>query len=240
VYPEPLPVLRGRSTILAVPDPPPTGLRGDADEIVNRFHRLYYGGEGARVVDWLGVRTMKCPLDLWMYQEILHRTRPDVIVETGTLKGGSALFLASMCDLIGHGRVVTIDVREWDRPDHPRITYLTGSSVDPAIVAQVREAVRPSAGVMVLLDADHSKEHVLAELRTYAPLVGEGHYLIAEDTNVNGHPVFPSHGPGPMEAVEAFLAEPAGQGFEVDRSCERFFLTMNPGGFLRRTAGAVS
>ena len=93
---------------------------------------------------------------------------------------------------------------------------------------------------MVILDATHVEAHVAAELRAYAPLVSVGHYLIVEDTNVNGHPVHPEHGPGPTEAVQAFLQEPAAQEFEVDRSCERFYLTMNPGGYLRRVAAPAA
>jgi cephalosporin hydroxylase len=145
--------------------------------------------------------------------------------------------MATICDLLGSGRVVTVDTRKAERPSHPRITYLIGSSVDGAVVDRVSAAIKPDQSVMVVLDSDHGEEHVAAELRAYAPLVSEGQYLIVEDTNVNGHPVFPEHGPGPMEAVQAFLQEPIGQDFEVDHSCERFFLTMNPGGFLKRTAG---
>jgi cephalosporin hydroxylase len=212
----------------------------EVDEIVTRFHRLYYESfQRTQVIHWLGAQTLKCPFDLWTYQEILYRMRPDVIVETGTRRGGSAYFMASIFELLGKGRVLTIDAIELpQRPTHPRITFLTGSSTDPAIVSRVREAIGPDETVMVVLDSDHSAEHVLTELHAYAPLVDEGHYLIVEDTNVNGHPVHPEHGPGPMEALEAFLAEPAGQDFEVDRECERFFLTMHPGGYLRRRQAA--
>jgi cephalosporin hydroxylase len=200
------------------------------------FHRLYYDAaqRGGTWVDthWLGVKTMKCPLDLWVYQEILHATRPDLIVECGTAAGGSTLYLASICELLGHGRVVSIDVTEDPgRPRHERITYLLGSSVAPG----VHEAVaRMAAGkrVLAILDSDHAMKHVLEEMRLYGKLVTGGSYLIVEDTNVNGNPVFPSFGPGPMEAVRAFLAE--SRDFEVDATKEKFLLTFNPRGYLRK------
>ncbi len=85
---------------------------------------------------------------------------------------------------------------------------------------------------MVILDSDHSRDHVLRELELYSPLVTPGCYLVVEDTNVNGHPVSPEFGPGPMEAVEAFLETT--NDFEVDRSREKLLLTFNPSGYLRR------
>jgi cephalosporin hydroxylase len=107
-----------------------------------------------------------------------------------------------------------------------------GSSVDPDVVARVRAEVGEAAPVMVLLDSDHRRDHVLAELEAYAPLVSRGSYLVVEDTNLNGHPVEPDHGPGPMEAAEAFLARHAE--FAHDTSLDKFLLTFNPRGFLRR------
>ncbi len=211
----------------------------EASEIVKRFHRLYYrrGPETWKSTTWFGARALKCPLDLWMYQEILQRMRPDVIVETGTAEGGSAAFLAFICDLLGHGRVLTIDVEPLEgRPEHERITYLEGSSVDPEILASVRESIASDDRVMVILDSDHSHDHVLAELRAYAPMVSEGGYLIVEDTNLNGHPILPGIGPRAMEAVQEFVAED--ERVEIDRDCEKFFLTFNPGGYLRRRSQA--
>jgi cephalosporin hydroxylase len=202
---------------------------------VERFHRLYYESEDSTWKDtwFLGVRTAKCPLDLWVYQEILFELRPEVIVECGTAYGGSALYLARTCDLIGTGRVVTIDVvEEPDRPTHPRITYLNGSSTAPEILERVIHEVKGSAPVLVLLDSDHRRDHVLAEMRAYAPLVTPGSYLVVEDTNVNGHPVLPAFGKGPWEAVDEFLR--ANDRFVRDESREKFLLTFNPGGFLRR------
>lgn len=221
------------------PEPP---LTEEMAETVTAFHRLYYGrwkGETGPVASkWRGVLALKCPLDLWMYQEIIQARRPDLIVETGTLRGGSALFLADMCALQGHGRVVSIDVTN-DRaglPRHDRLGYLAGSSIDPAIVAQVFATARAAGGeaaeVLVILDSLHTTPHVHAEMTAYAPLIRPGGYLIVEDTNVNGHPVLPEFGPGPAEAVALFLARH--EDFERDPGCERFLMTLNPGGYLRR------
>jgi cephalosporin hydroxylase len=217
------------------------------NEVVEAFWRLYGEKRVWMETDWLGTRVLKSPLDLWMYQEILFRTRPDVIIETGTWAGGGALFLASICDLIGKGSVLTIDVKEHvdqdyllvvgdkGRPTHPRITYLTGSSVAPEILAEVQSKIGDEDRVMVILDSDHSKDHVLAELRAYGPLVSEDCYLIVEDTTVGR--IVPDFGPSPDEAVEDFLREDPS--FVVDRDCEKFLMTFNPGGYLRRRASGA-
>lgn len=212
------------------------GLTPDERDVVDRFHRIYYQRwlEAADTINlsWFGYRLLKCPMDMWIYQELLVRTRPDVVVETGTYNGGSALYLASVMDLIGHGRVLTIDIEaQAGRPAHPRIDYLHGSSVDPAIVERVRGVVAGNRA-LVILDSDHSEAHVYTEMNAYSPLVQSGDYLIVEDTNVNGHPAWPSFGPGPTEAVTRFLAER--DDFEVDARCERFLMTLNPRGYLRR------
>jgi cephalosporin hydroxylase len=183
----------------------------------------------------MGYEMYKCPLDLWIYQELIFFNRPQVVVETGTYMGGSALFLATMLDLIGQGEVITIDsdlTYDSYRPRHPRITYLTGSSVDPAILGEVDRRLTDRPNAMVILDADHRKEHVLAELRAYAQYVPPNGYMIVEDTNINGHPTYRDFGPGPWEAVTDFLAERSD--FVADRTCERFLVTMNPRGFLKR------
>lgn len=200
------------------------------------FHVAYYDAwlarQGSMDLAWFGYRTMKSPMDMWMYQEILAETKPDLVVECGTAFGGSSLYVASLLDLLGRGEVVTIDIEARPgQPVHPRISRLIGSSVDPAIVADVR---RRAAGrrTMVILDSDHSAAHVSAELEAYRGLVSPGCYLIVEDTNVNGHPVYEAFGPGPMEAVQDFLKER--DDFEVDRSREKFLFTFNPGGWLRR------
>ncbi|HET9393801.1 MAG TPA: CmcI family methyltransferase [Candidatus Rubrimentiphilum sp.] len=212
-------------------------LSSEETEIVRRFHELYYrrwlkqNGDTINL-SWFGYELLKCPLDLWAYQELLVRTRPDFVVETGTYRGGSALFFATIFDRLGQGRVITVDIEARpNRPEHSRITYITGSSVDPAVIEQVQQAVG-GRRAMVALDSDHSAGHVYAEMTAYSPLVQAGDYLIVEDTNVNGHPAFPDFGPGPMEAVDKFLCE--NDGFVIDRRCERFLMTLCPRGYLKR------
>jgi cephalosporin hydroxylase len=215
-------------------DQPP--LTPEEMEVVNRFHDLYYRRrlqDGDTInLSWFGYHVCKCPLDLWVYQELLVRTRPNLVIETGTLFGGSALFMATIMDVMDHGRVVTIDKEpKPDRPLHPRVSYWTGSSVDEAIVFEARKAAG-SGRAMVVLDSDHSAAHVFQEIMCYSPLVQVGDYLIVEDTNVNGHPTYQEYGPGPMEAVEKFLSQT--DEFAIDERCERFLMTLNPKGYLRR------
>jgi cephalosporin hydroxylase len=212
----------------------------DASSLVDQFHTLYYDRREQTWGNtfWLGHHVLKCPLDLWTYQEILHDVQPDLIIETGTYRGGSALFLASVSDLLRRGEVVTIDsARQEGRPRHRRITYLTGSSTSDTILRQVHRRAKGKSAVLVILDSGHGKDHVLAELNAYAPFVTPGSYLVVEDTNLNGHPVLGHHGPGPAEAVAEFLE--GNDAFVRDESREKFLLTFNPGGFLKKRETAV-
>jgi cephalosporin hydroxylase len=214
---------------------------GWREAVTDGFHRLYYergeAGGTWKATTFLGVTTWKLPLDLWAYQELLWELRPGLVIETGTAHGGSALYLATTCETLGAGEVVSVDIGHWpDRPAHPRLSYLTASSTDPVVVDRLAERASGAGAVLVLLDSDHRRDHVLAELRAYAPLVTPGSYLVVEDTNVNGHPVYEAFGPGPAEAVHDFLKER--DDFEVDRSREKFLLTFNPGGWLRKLGDA--
>lgn len=204
---------------------------------MDEFHDLYYNGlagDGPVFMrtHWMGVPCLKCPLDLWTYQEIIAEIRPDLILETGTYSGGSALYLAHVLDGIGKGEIVTIDINnDQPRPSHPRIRYVKGSSADRELIASILDS-RSTETRMVILDSDHSKRHVLDELNLLSPYVSVGSYLIVEDTNVNGHPTYPSFGEGPFEAVEEFLSRTAD--FVVDESREKFLMSFNPRGYLKR------
>jgi cephalosporin hydroxylase len=201
---------------------------------LRRASRIVYEWGAWGKTHWLGVQVAKNPLDLWVFQEIVAETKPDVIVETGTYRGGSALYFASLCDLLGSGEVISIDLEPLkpDYPAHPRITYLGGrSSTDPNVIEEVESRVG-GRRAMVVLDSDHSAVHVAAELEAYAPLVARGCYLIVEDTNVGE--VRKDLPPGPIKALDSFLDR--NPGFEVDPERETWVITFNPRGYLRRVA----
>ncbi len=201
---------------------------------ISRAHDVLYLSDAWTKATWLGAQALKNPLDLWVYQEIVFETRPELIVETGTYRGGSALYLASLCDLLGRGEILSIDIEPMrdDYPVHPRITYLAGrSSTDPAVVDEVRDRAGGHP-VLVILDSDHSQAHVEAELAAFAPLVPVGCYVIVEDSNIGQ--IREDLLPGPLEAIEAFLAR--SDEFEIDREREKFLITFNPSGYLRRVA----
>ena len=206
--------------------------RGLDRRAIARAHDAFYESDAWTKATWLGAQALKNPLDLWVYQEILHETRPELIVETGTYRGGSALYLASMCDLLGAGEIVSVDIEPLraDYPEHPRITYLGGrSSTDPEVVAEIRTRAE-GRRTLVVLDSDHSQAHVEAELAAYTPIVPVGCYLVVEDSNIGQ--IRKDLMPGPLQAVEAFLADT--DEFVVDREREKFLITFNPSGYLRR------
>ena len=143
---------------------------------------------------WMGVPIIQLPADIIATQEVIWATKPDVIIETGVARGGSVLFMASLLELIGKGTVigVDIDIRPHNRDSierHPmakRVVLIEGPSTEPATLTKVAAAIPAGASVMVVLDSDHSRDHVLAELRTYGPLVTKGCYLVVADT-ILGH-----------------------------------------------------
>lgn len=138
---------------------------------------------------WLGRPIIQLPEDMIRVQEILFTLQPDVIVETGIARGGSLIFYASLCRAMDRGRVVGVDIeiRPHNRaaieahPLFPYITLIEGSSTAPEIVAQVQAHIQPGEKVFVMLDSNHTKAHVLAELEAYAPLVTPGSYIVAAD-----------------------------------------------------------
>lgn len=202
------------------------------------FHRYYYEAGPVWRANWLGVPVRQAATDLVVLQEILWDTRPDLIVETGTLFGGTARFFAHVLDAIGTGEIVSIDIDHSQVADatreHERVRLITADSTAPETVATVRE-LAAGRRVMLHLDADHTSAAVLAELRAYGDLVTPGCYAIVGDTNLGGRPLaWPD--PGPFAAAQTFLAEH--RDFEVDHDREYQLLTMNPDGFLRRLPSA--
>jgi len=193
------------------------------------YLQWFYGTNVWKDLYYRGVRTLKLPLDMWNYQEIIFERNIHWIVETGTRHGGSALCFA---DLLAagnrEGAVVSIDVtHEALNPvvtAHPRIRLVLGDSAAESITQQVMALVpdRRRGGLLLILDSDHAASHVLRELTMWVPLLRQGDYLIVEDTIVNGHPVRPEFGPGPMEAIDAFVARNPGR-LRVDDAREAKF-----------------
>ena len=201
---------------------------------------------------WLGRPVIQLPEDLLRLQEIVVAQRPDVIVETGIAHGGSLIFYASLCELLDHGRVVGVDIeiRPHNRAaleEHflrPRISLIEGGSTDPEIVARVHEEVGDAERVLVILDSNHTKEHVAAELEAYHDLVTPGSWLVAMDGVMRlvaevprGTPEWSDDNPS-VAAAEFAAAHPE---FEVaepppafDESEVTADITYSPGGWLRR------
>jgi cephalosporin hydroxylase len=196
---------------------------------------------------WLGRPIIQYPQDVLAMQELVWETKPDLIVETGVAHGGSLVLYASLLELVGgDGRVLGIDVeiRPHNRAaieSHPmakRIDLVEGSSLDDSVVARARAAAKGRRRVMVILDSNHTHDHVLRELELYAPLVTKGSWLVVFDTVVEQMPksAFPNRpwGPGdnPWTAVQAYLARD--DRFVLDRTIEdKLQITVAPGGYLR-------
>jgi cephalosporin hydroxylase len=158
-----------------------------------------------------GVRTLKLPSDMWNYQEILFERDIHWVIETGTRHGGSALYFADLLRNAGRdGRVITIDYQPALDPrvlSDDRIDFMTGDSAAPEVVAEaLAKLPGDRKNLFLILDSDHSEAHVRRELDAWVPRLQPGDYLLVEDTIVNGNPVRPTHGPGPLEAIRAFIA----------------------------------
>lgn len=203
---------------------------------------------------WMGRPVIQLPEDLLRIQEVIHAVRPDVIVETGVAHGGSLVFYAGLCKLLGRGRVIGVDVhiRPHNRAAieaHPlagMIRLIEGDSVAPDVVARVGGLVRPGETVLVLLDSCHRRDHVLAELRAYGPLVTRGSFIVAADgimADIAGAPGTRDDWAwdNPQQAVLQFAAEDPR--FAADEPRPLFNegavthrVTYWPSGFLRRVA----
>ncbi len=195
---------------------------------------------------WLGLPFIQMPQDMIVTQEIIWATKPDVIIETGIAWGGSVVFYASLLQLLGKGEVVAVDLNLYDHvrdqimsyPFSNRIHVYKGSSTDASIAAKMKAHVKPGQKVMVLLDSNHSHQHVLDELRIYAPLVTKGQYLVVSDTICEDIPKQEHRprpwGPGdnPKTALRAYMKET--DRFEIDRyTNDKLLLTYSPDGYCR-------
>lgn len=211
----------------------------DLTESIINVHRQFYNSNMHSAVTWKGIHCLKCPMDLWVYQEILYEIKPDFIIETGTAFGGTTLYLADLMDTMNiPGHVFTIDNWSNDKinpiklPVHGRIMYCNGNSINQDTLYFVNQYAKKAKKVMVILDSNHKKEHVYQEMELYSKYVTKDSYLIVEDTNINNHPVFPEFGEGPYEAVEQFIK--SNNSFIIDRIKEKYILSYNHKGYLKK------
>lgn len=214
------------------------------ERTIAAFHDEYYLAmpDTWEKVFYKGVPVRKNPMDLWIYQEILWENEPDFIIETGTAYGGSALWFAHMAT---HAYVITIDIMDQEyfpnRPHHERITYVTGDTSQPTTVAHVKGIMQvlerahliDDPRVMVVLDSEHTQDHVRAELEIWPRLVTADQYLVVEDTNITPQLAPQYQNGGPKEALDDWHRFYKDE-FEVDLDRQRHGLTFNPGGWLKR------
>jgi cephalosporin hydroxylase len=213
-------------------DGPPTTPVPIPEDLRWSFTEAAYRSMGWQHTRWMGRPIETAPTDLVAYQDLITRIRPDWIVETGTGDGVRTHFLASMCDLIDHGQVVTVDPDDQpERPTHPRITQVIGRPHHDDTAQEVR-AIVGDGRALVILGSRADRHKTQTEFGAYAPLVPVGSYVVLADTVVNGHPVWPGFGPGPAEAGKQILS--MNGNFVVDPELELYALSFNPAGYLRR------
>lgn len=210
------------------------------EAVIKRFQQIYYTTKPFNT-KFLGILSMQYPSDNWVMQEIICEIKPDFIIEAGTAAGGTALFYATILDqIVPNGKVLTIDIlptlheaathfKVWKK----HVEFFNGSSTSPIIFNSIAKRVRGKK-VLIILDSDHSKKHVLKELQLYAPLVSLKSYIVVQDTQLNGHPIksFSFNREGPWEALMDFLK--TNNKFQIDHSREKHLITQCPSGYLKR------
>jgi cephalosporin hydroxylase len=206
---------------------------------VDEFHVHYENSRIWEKTKWLGIPCYKLPFDAFILQEIIWNIKPDFVIETGTARGGAAVFYATILEILGHGKVITCDIEmkhDWTsfpKKLRKRIKFESGGSTNPVVFSAIEKQVKGKKNI-VILDSDHSYDHVRQEMSAYSTLVSKGSYMVVEDTHVSGHPVKWEWGSGPYEAVQDFL-KVHGDRWEADYWCEKYMMTFNPMGYLRRT-----
>ena len=209
------------------------------EKLSDPYHIYYEENRLWENTYWLGINIQKCPTDLLIMQELICDIRPDLIIETGTRAGGSALFFASICELLDHGQVISVDktlenvnFEAIDSfPCGERIEFILGESIDKKVIEHISSRVDGNT-VMVFLDSWHSEEYVFAELNEYRKFVTPGSLIVVEDTHINNPVKWKHEDKGPAMAVERFLIE--NHNFAADYNCEKLIFTFCPGGFLKR------
>jgi cephalosporin hydroxylase len=198
---------------------------------------------------WMGRPIIQFPQDMIALQEVIWQVKPDLIIETGIAHGGSLVFSASMLELLGNqGAVlgIDIDIRAHNltaisqHPMSKRINMIQGSSISPAVIEQVYEYAENKETVLVMLDSNHSHNHVMAELNAYAHLVSKGSYCIVYDTGIEDMPADYDwqgrpwgKGNNPKTAVWEFLK--GNDYFEIDKNIQdKLLITVAPDGYLKR------
>ena len=209
---------------------------------IDEYHKFYEKNRIWEKNTFLGIPCWKLPMDAFVIQELIFKTKPEFIIETGTGYGGSALFYAAICELIGEGRIITVDIDNNKRKTHrwgqfeweDRIKFIIGDSLDNKVFIDINETVGCESKCMVILDSWHSKEHVYREMLMYNKFVKQGGYMIIEDSHAAGNPVpWDYDDEGPMGAINQWINS-YGDKWEIDTDCEKNLLTFNPKGYLRR------
>jgi cephalosporin hydroxylase len=215
------------------PDGVPTSPTPIPSELNDQYTDAFWSNLAWKKVSWLGRPVQLPPNDLLLYQEIMHRVQPDWVVELGTGSGGRALFLASICDMVDHGRVLSVDTsRAEGWPEHDRIQYLTGKSLESETIQQVHDLLGTSPHGLLVIGSRSGTSRTVQEFDAYQDIVSSGSYAIIEFTVVNGHPVWPTFGQGPMEAAKRIINRRGD--FTDDASLTKFGVSFNPHGYLKR------
>jgi len=196
-------------------------------------------------IDWLGVPIIQTPEDMILMQELIFKIQPDIIIETGIAHGGSLIYYASLLELLGKGKVIGIDIeiREHNRkviemhPMFKRIELIEGSSISEETIEKIKEIVPKDSKIIVCLDSNHTKDHVLKELQLYHKFVSLGSYIVVFDTITSklskvsdSEKIYLNN--SPKEAINEFLKEH--NNFELDESYNKLYISSSQDGYLRR------